>query len=72
MLKDNLQNNNNNKKNSSHSLISQWEVWTLIDKNDADGQCSDDTLKNTVGHKSPIECSCHKITLNLYYALGLF
>lgn len=59
------------KKISSPWLISQWEVLTIIDKNDTDGHCPDGTLKNIVGDKNPIKRACHKIILNLYYALGL-
>lgn len=59
-------------KISSPWLISQWEVLTITDKNDTDGHCPDGTLKNIVGDESPVKCACHKIILNLYYALGLF
>lgn len=69
MLKDDFV---KKKKISSSWLISQWEVLTVIDKNDTNGHCPDGTLKNIVRDKSPIKGACHKIIWNLYYALGLF
>lgn len=70
MLKDNLL-----KKKKKENLIPLTnfpvEVLTIIDKNDTDGHCPDGTLKNIVEDKTPTKCGCHKVLLNLYYALGL-